>query len=95
MTSYDPFVRTELLKSAGRYDEEIAVRRSRMRGHHSVSVSAGAYLPAAEVYEVLGSTDAALDHYVRFKEMWKDRHPSLRGVVEAAQISITRLSAES
>ena len=63
--------------------------------------SVRSYLPTvvrrlAELEESRGNTDAAIEHYRRFLELWSDADPELRDQVTSVQRALSRLTvAES
>ncbi|RMF60753.1 MAG: hypothetical protein D6743_14550 [Calditrichaeota bacterium] len=93
--AYERYMRAELLKSLGRYEEAL-------RWYQSLGIGRAfefVYLPVshfkqAEVYEKLGQNEKAIENYGKFIEMWKDCDPELRSVVVEAEKSLERLLGE-
>ena len=93
--TFERYMRAELLKSLGRYEEAL-------RWYASLGIGASMeffYIPVshfrqAEVYEQLGQLDEAAERYSKFIEMWKDCDAELRPIVVNAEKSLERLLKE-
>lgn len=87
------FHRAELLVSAGRDREALDWYANLV----ATSLYEIAYLGMAElrqgqIHERLGNADAAMRHYRRFIELWRECDPELRSLVETAESRLGDLS---
>ncbi len=94
--SRDRFVRAELLRAAGRYDE--ALRLYGSFGENSVYdliFHAPSYLARAQIYDQLGDAAMAADNYRRFIDLWADADVELQPRVDGARERLAALDSES
>ncbi|NNE45929.1 MAG: tetratricopeptide repeat protein, partial [Rhodothermales bacterium] len=90
----DRFVKAELLRDAGRYEEALQYYRSFAENSAFDTVfNAPAHRRMGELYEKLGNTGEAARHYRRFIELWADADAELQPMVEAARSSLKRIEA--
>lgn len=89
------FQRAELLANVGRYEETLNWYNTTVYFPPDWILLAPTYLRRAEIYEKLGQSEEAHEHYRRFIVLWKDCDPELRPIVEQAQRNLTRLRGEN
>jgi len=91
--AYERYQRAMLLEKEGRLDE--ALRWYDSLGQVSTDgyiYLAPKHLKMGEVCERMGDGRKALEHYVRFVELWQDCDPEYRPLVEDVTARITRLN---
>ncbi|MGI9075893.1 MAG: protein kinase domain-containing protein [Gemmatimonadaceae bacterium] len=89
---YDRYVRAELLRTGGRYEEAL-------RWYSTFSNTslfdlvhvAPAHLQSATIYEQIGQPAKAIEHYERFIDLWKTCDPELQPMVADARARLSRL----
>jgi DNA-binding SARP family transcriptional activator/TolB-like protein len=86
------FLRAELLRTAGRYDEALRVYGSfpDPQGYdlHYLALS---HLGRARIHGARGDGAAAAAHYRRFLDLWSDPDPEFRPLVHEARLRLDRL----
>ncbi|MBV6504888.1 MAG: Serine/threonine-protein kinase PknD [Syntrophorhabdaceae bacterium] len=92
--AYERYLRAQILKSLGRYDD--AMRWLSTLGNLSLSLceipyKAPKHFLLAEIYEALKQPEKAIEHYNYFINLWKDCDPELLPKVEEAKVRIARL----
>jgi tetratricopeptide (TPR) repeat protein len=94
--AYERYLRAQILKSMGRYDD--AIRWLSTLGNLSLSLceipyKAPKHFLLAEIYEALKQPEKAIEHYNYFINLWKNCDPELLPKVEEAKARIARLKA--
>jgi serine/threonine protein kinase/tetratricopeptide (TPR) repeat protein len=90
--AYERFARAELLRELGRDEEALGWYASMAELSASEMIYlAASHLRRAEIYERLGYTPQAIEHYTRFVELWKHCDPELRPLHEQAKQRLARL----
>ncbi|NNC65997.1 MAG: protein kinase [Gammaproteobacteria bacterium] len=91
----DRFVKAELLRDAGRYEEAIQYYRSFAENSAFDTVfNAPAHRRMGEVYEKLGDPEEAATHYRRFIQLWEDADAELQPMVDDARQRLATLEVE-
>ncbi len=90
--SDDRFLRAELLKSLGRYQEALKWYGSVSEtAFYDLIYLAPSHLRQGEIYEELGEQQKAIEHYTRFLELWQNCDPELQPMVDDANRRLERL----
>jgi tetratricopeptide (TPR) repeat protein len=88
----DRFVKAELLREAGRYEEALQYYRSFAENSAFDTVfNAPAHRRMGEVYEKLGDNEQAAFQYRRFIELWEDADAELQPHVQQARERLAAL----
>lgn len=89
------YLRVLVLREQQKQREALQWIETSFQGSPSeVVYAAPMHLGRAEIHEVLGEREKAVEHYHRFLALWRDCDPALRPVVERAQSELARLTAE-
>jgi len=89
------YLRAELLYQLGRDEEALQWFANGFQGSpHELVYMAPAHLRQAEIYERLGDTKRAVEHYSRFIHLWQNCDPELRPRVQEARARLTGLVGE-
>jgi DNA-binding SARP family transcriptional activator len=84
--AYDRYRRAELLADEGREDEALGWFGSiAERAAYELVYLAPAHLRQAEIYDRRGNRDAALEHYRKFIDLWRDADPELQPMINKAR----------
>ena len=90
--SDDRFLRAELLKSLGRYEEALQWYRTVPEtALYDRIYLAPSHLRQGEIYEELGDQQNAIEHYTRFVELWQSCDPELQTMVDDANTRLEYL----
>ena len=90
--AYDRYRRAELLAKDGREDEALGWFGSiAERAAFELVYLAPAHLRRAEIYDRRGNRDAAVEHYRRFIDLWRDADPELQPMVTRARERLAAL----
>ena len=90
--AYDRYRRAELLADEGREDEALGWLRSiAERAAYELVYLAPAHLRQAEIYDRQGTRGAAVEHYRKFIDLWRDADPELQPVVNKARERLAAL----
>jgi tetratricopeptide (TPR) repeat protein len=85
---HERFARAELLYQLGRMDEAMRWYRSLT---YDLLYNAPAHYRLAKIYQARGDKQAALQHYTRFMETWRDCDPMLRPKLRQAELELAAL----
>ena len=92
--AYDRFRRAELLADEGREDEALGWFASiAERAAYELVYLAPAHLRQAEIYDRRGNRDAAVEHYRKFIDLWREADPELQPAVTKARERLAALEA--
>jgi tetratricopeptide (TPR) repeat protein len=84
--AYDRYFRAELLADEGREDEALGWFGSiAERAAYELVYLAPAHLRRAEIYDRRGNRDAAVEHYRKFIDLWREADPELQPAVNKAR----------
>lgn len=85
------FLRAELLKRAGRYEEALGwyVQES---DFPEMLYTAPSYLRSAEIYQELGQIEKAIGYYTRFVRLWQNCDPELQPALQRAKRQLAALT---
>ena len=90
--AYDRYRRAELLADEGREDEALGWFGSiAERAAYELVYLAPAHLRRAEIYDRRGNRDAAVEHYRKFIDLWRDADPELQPAVNKARDRLAAL----
>ncbi len=90
--AYERYLRAELLEAEGRHQE--ALRWFNGFAEHSIYdliFQAPSHLRRAEIYERLGESERAAQHFRQFIELWRECDPELRLWVEQAESRLAEI----
>jgi len=85
---HERFARAELLYELGRIDEALRWYRSLS---YDLLYNAASHYRLAQIYQARGDERAAMQHYSKFVETWRDCDPMLRPNVQQAERELARL----
>ena len=90
--AYDRYSRAELLADEGREDEALGWFGSiAERAAYELVYLAPAHLRQAEIHERRGNRDAAVEHYRKFIDLWREADPELQPTVTTARERLAAL----
>ncbi len=85
---HERFARAELLYQLGRYAEALPWYRALS---YDFLYTAPAHLRLAQIYQQHGDRQQAVQHYTRFIELWRECDPTLRPMVQQAEVAADSL----
>jgi tetratricopeptide (TPR) repeat protein len=85
---HERFARAELLYALGRMDEALRWYRALS---YDLIYQAPSHYRLAQIYQARGDQQAALQHYTRFVETWRNSDPMLRPKLQQAELELARL----
>jgi tetratricopeptide (TPR) repeat protein len=85
---HERFARAELLYQLGRVDEAMRWYRAFT---YDLLYTAPAHYRLAQIYQARGDQRAAIQHYMKFVETWRDCDPMLRPKLQEAELELARL----
>ena len=89
----DRFLRAELLRRLGRLDEAIGWYGSiAERSSYELVYLAPAQFRLGQIYDERRDVEQAIDHYRRFRELWRDPEPELQPMVKLADWRLKSLA---
>ena len=92
--AYERYLRAQILKALGRYDEAIVwLSTVGNTGQGEISYKAPKHFLLAEIYEAHKQPEKAIEHYNYFIKLWKNCDPELLPKIEEAKARIARLKA--
>jgi tetratricopeptide (TPR) repeat protein len=90
--AYDRYSRAELLADEGREDEALGWFGSiAERAAYELVYLAPAHLRQAEIHDRRGNRDAAVQHYRKFIDLWREADPELQPTVTTARERLAAL----
>jgi tetratricopeptide (TPR) repeat protein len=85
---HERFARAELLYKSGRMDEALRWYRSLS---YELLYNAPCHYRLAQIYQARGDKTAAVQHYRKFLETWRNSDPILRPKLHEAELELARL----
>jgi tetratricopeptide (TPR) repeat protein len=85
---HERFARAELLYKVGRTDEALRWYRALS---YDLLYQAPSHYRLAQIYQARGDKRAAIQHYTRFVEAWRNCDPMLRPKLQQAELELARL----
>ena len=85
---HERFARAELLYQLGRVDE---ARRWYRSFTYEFLYQAPSHYRLAQIYQALGDQRAAIQHYRKFLQTWRDCDPALRPQLQEAELELSQL----
>jgi len=97
---YSRWLRAEALNTLGRDEEALrwytaAIEDPEARPTLELVLLAPSYLRRAEINARQGNQAGAVEHYSRFRRLWADADPELRGVVQTAGERLEQLQPDA